>query len=435
MVQLTDTYGYASSGESFSIADGKEVWIMEVIGRGGEGKIGFVWVAVRVPDGMVAAHANQARIQTFPKDDPDNSMYADDVVDLARGLGLYDGNDEEFSFSDTYDPVTFEGARLCDARVWSIFSLITADDNFEDHYADYATGKNLSNRMPLWIKPAQKLALKDVTSLMRDHYEDSVLDLSNDVGAEDAEAPYRTHPLVWEYEGDTYVNERTVATQQTGWNFVAQQRHWMPPELSSILWFAVDDSGTAPRYPVYGSSRAVSDAFFGVGPQDGVPSPILDFDLSKAFWVSNMVSNFAYSNWRKVAPVLVDMIKKIENEYLKEITEIDDRALELYNNNDRSGAIDFVTEYSVKAGDKLHNIWVNFYGQLFVRFRDGYELQENKDELACGCTISQSGYSNNWYKRIVEEDGDHYKETDTDMKLHDNKKLMPIRKKELKSFL
>uniref|UniRef100_A0A7S2L9Z7 Dipeptidase n=1 Tax=Leptocylindrus danicus TaxID=163516 RepID=A0A7S2L9Z7_9STRA len=434
MVELTDKYGYASSGESFSIADGKEVWIMEVIGRG-EGKHGFVWVAVRVPDGMVAAHANQARIQTFPRDDPENCMYADDVVELARELGLYDDNDEDFSFSDTYDPVTFEGARLCDARVWSIFSHITEDNGFEDHYADYAKGQNLSNRMPLWIKPSRKLTLKDVTGLMRDHYEDSVLDPCHDVGAEDAHTPYRTHPLVWEYEGDSYVNERTVATQQTGWNFVAQQRHWMPPELSSILWFAVDDSGTAPRYPVYGSSRDVSDAFFGVGPQDGVPSPILEFDLSKAFWVSNMVSNFAYSNWRNVAPVLVDRIKQIETEFLQEITDIDAQALELYNTGDHFGAIDFVTEYSVNAGNRLHKKWFKFYGDLFARFRDGYELEEKEGELACGCKISQPGYSDEWYKRIVEEDGDHYKESMGVDTLFDNDKLRPIKKKELKSFL
>jgi dipeptidase len=219
------------------------------------------------------AHANQARITTFPRDDPDNCLYAEDVIDVAVHYGLYpaDRDPGEFSFSDdVYDPVSFMGARASDARVWSILGAIADDDkSFQQEYSDYASGRDLKHRMPLWIKPYKPLMLQDLMSLMYSHYEGTELDSSVDVGSGLYSAPYRPRPLEWESRGKKYHNERSVATKQTGWNFIAQIRSWMPPELSALMWFGVDDSSMSPRVPVYGSSTSVSQAYGGKGAQDG----------------------------------------------------------------------------------------------------------------------------------------------------------------------
>jgi dipeptidase len=298
-------------GESISIADASgDVWIMEVIGRGPTyGKKGGVWVAQKVPDGMITAHANQARITTFPRDDPDNCLYAQDVVDVAVHYGLYsrsssspslsatnDPNQStngssnfndalDFSFSDVYDPVTFSGARFSEARVWSMFSRVAdMDGTFQMEYQDYVSGRNLTKRMPLFVKPHSKLSLIDVMDLMTSHYEGTELDATVDVGGGVFASPHRPRPLTWEYKGKQYFNERTLATERTGWSFVAQIRPEMPRELAAIIWFAVDDSSTSPRFPFYTSSTSVAEPYAGKGTQDGVPGPMLTLDMKKAFW-------------------------------------------------------------------------------------------------------------------------------------------------------
>lgn len=290
-------------GESISIADASgEVWIMEIIGRGPTyGRGGAVWVARRVPDGMVTAHANQARITTFPRDDPENCLFARDVVDVAVHYGLYsrsspeafhtrreapNANDSaDFSFSDVYDPVGFSGARFSEGRVWSMLSKVADEDgSFELEYQDYAAGRNLEKRMPLFVKPYKKLSLVDVMDLMNSHYEGTELDATVDVGGGIFGSPHRPRPLTWEYQGRQYFNERTLATERTGWNFVAQIRPGMPTELAALIWFAVDDSSTSPRVPVYASSTKVAEPYAGKGTQDGVPGPMLKLDMTKAFW-------------------------------------------------------------------------------------------------------------------------------------------------------
>ena len=435
MTDLMDTYGYASEGESFSLSDSTtgEVWIMEVIGRG-RSKKGAVWVAVKIPDGAVAAHANQARITTFPRHDPENCMYAPDVVDLAVEMGLYkriegDKDDSMFSFSDVYDPVTYSGARHGDARVWSIFSQI-AEFGFEDKYFDYVTGKDLSNRMPLYIIPTHKLSLQDVDILMSSHYENTKLSMGTDVGAGEFATPYRTRPLVWKYEGLEYANERAIATQQTGWNFIAQMRPYsavetsspethpsarmttsksssnnsLPQYISSILWFGADDSSTAPRVPVYGCSTELSPAFSGKGPQDGVTSPLLQFDINKAFWVQNLVSNFVYSRWNLAYPVLKQKRQDVMNDFIKEVEKLDERISMLHGNEWERG-IHEATEFTVNAGDKLQQIWWQFHGELFVRFRDFFDIHENSNG---GIVVKEVGYRGSWRKRIVDETGDFH---------------------------
>lgn len=296
--------GQFNRGESISIADALgEVWIMEVIGRGPTyGKKGGVWVARKVPDGMITAHANQARITTFPRNDPDTCLYAKDVVDVAVHYGLYtrsasspkDGHEVDmsnlddsldFSFSDVYDPVTFSGARFSEARVWSMLSKVAdMDGTFQMEYQDYVSGRNLTKRMPLFVKPYKKLSLVDVMDLMTSHYEGTELDATVDVGGGIFGSPHRPRPLTWKYQGNQYFNERTLATERTGWNFVAQIRPEMPRELAAVVWFAVDDSSTSPRFPFYASSTDVAEPYAGKGTQDGVPGPMLTLDMKKAFW-------------------------------------------------------------------------------------------------------------------------------------------------------
>ena len=367
MANLMDEFGYASEGESFSIADKSgEVWLMEAIGRGDTyGKKGAVWVAMKIPDGMVTAHANHARITQFPRDDPENCLYADDVVDVAIHYGLFpkDGDTDEFSFSDVYDPLNFSNTRFGEARVWSLFSQIADKDGaFRIKYQDYASGKVKTDRMPLYIKPYKLLTTQDVISLMNSHYEQTELDASRDVGAGIFDTPYRPRPLTWEYEGRQYFNERNVATERTGWTFLAQIRMDMPRELSALLWFAVDDSSTAPRVHVYASSTAIADPYAGKGTQDGVPGPMMKFDLSKAFWVQNMVSNFAYWRWNDAYPMVRERIDQIHTGFLQQVNIVDEKALDLYHSQGPDAAIKYVTDFGLKAGSDLHEKWLDFYG-------------------------------------------------------------------------
>ncbi|MBQ2037290.1 MAG: C69 family dipeptidase, partial [Alistipes sp.] len=220
IVTLANTYGYASEGESFSIGDKNEAWIMELIGKG-PGKKGIVWVARRVPDGYISGHANQARITTFPLNDPENTLYAEDVISLAREKGYFNGKDEEFSFADAYAPLDFSAMRGCDARIWSFFRMFAEG---MDQYLDYAMGHNPANRLPLWVKPTHKLSPKQVFDAMRDHYEGTPLDMTTDIGAGGHALPYRWRPMNFEVDGKTYVNERAIATQQTGFWMVGQAR-------------------------------------------------------------------------------------------------------------------------------------------------------------------------------------------------------------------
>jgi len=244
---------------------------------------------------------------------------------------------------------------------------------------------------------------------MNSHYEGTELDSSEDVGAGLYSRPYRPRPLEWEYGKNVYHNERTIGVQQTGWNFVAQIRPRMPPELSAVTWFAVDDSSTAPRVPVYGSSRRVSEAYRGIGPQDGVKQPILEFNLKKAFWVQNMVSNFAYARWSDIYPILRTRIDNIHKKFIKNLAEVDKKAIYIYEKEGVKESIDFVSKYSTEMGDELHSEWFKFYGELFVRFRDFYEIVEDHQNPGCGCEVKENGMADPWKKRIVNETNNHYK--------------------------
>eukprot|EP01034_Spumella_vulgaris_P027599 gene27599-34344_t len=447
--ELMNENGYASEGESFSIADQKEAWIMEIIGKGDYEK-GAVWVARKVPEGHICAHANQARITTFPRHDPD-TLYAKDVVSFARKIGLYPANarEEDFSFSDVYDPVTYSGARICDARVWAVFGEVMGPD-WSAQYLDYALGQNLTNRMPLFVKPEKKISVADTMHLMRSHFEESQLDMTGisfpDVGAAYSASPYRAHPLTWysKANGDgtvsadykAYMHERPIATPQTGWNFVAQSRRWMPNALSGLLWFGVDDSSTTVHFPVYGSATRVSQAFGGKGPQDGVTPPMMTFDIQKAFYAFNVVANWAYTRWDLIYPDVLKEILSREAAFTADIVEVDKRALTLLKEKGEASAVEYVTDFSVQAGNKLVRDWGALFGQLFVKYRDGYVITENKEDKSCGCEPVAQSYSQPWFDRIAVESGDHFAvpAEEGDLKVKRSANLLPVSKKSLRAL-
>ena len=414
MGELVAEYGYASSGESFSISDPNEVWIMELIGKGNEmvtegGKTynkykGAVWVAVKIPDGYVSGHANQARIQQFPLDDPENCIYASDVISFAREKGYYDGTDEAFSFSDTYAPISFGGARFCDMRVWSFFKDINDD---MDQYFDYVKGEDLETRMPLYIKPNRKISNKDLMNFMRDHLEGTELDMTKDAGAGPFGLPYRWRPLTWEYDGKMYVNERATATQQTGFSFVAESRPMKPDWLGGILWFGIDDAAAPTYVPMYCGMTRVPESY-AVGNGD-----LLTYSETAAFWAFSFVSNFSYLRYNVMMEDVRKVQTELEEKYITEIAAIDAAATVL-NESNPALAREFITNYSVNMGDYTVQRYKELGQYLLVKYIDGnIKKEENGQFLRSkeGYPLSpnQPGYSEQWKDIVVEDAGKNLK--------------------------
>jgi dipeptidase len=410
MGELVAQYGYCSSGESFSIADPHEVWIMELIGKGTEmvtedGRTynknkGAVWVAVRIPDGYVSGHANQARIQQFPLNDPENCLYAPDVIEFARAKGYYNGTDEEFSFSDTYAPVDFSGARFCDMRVWSFFKEI--NDNMDQYY-DYVSGKDLENRMPLFIKPNRKLSNRDLMNFMRDHLEGTPLDMTADAGAGPFGLPYRWRPLTWELDGKMYVNERATATQQTGFSFVAECRPMKPDWLGGILWFGIDDAAATTYVPMYCGMTRVPRSY-AVGNGD-----LLTYSETSAFWAFSFVSNFSYLRYNVMMEDVRKVQKELEDKFTTEVAAID-AAAQVLNETNPELAREFVTNYSVNMGDYTVKRYKELGQFLLVKYIDGnIKKEENGVFLRTpdGYPVSpdQPGYSEQWKEIVVKDAG------------------------------
>ena len=385
MTKLFEDYGYASSGESFSIVDPNEVWILEAIGKG-EGEKGAVWVARMVPDGYVSGHANQARITTFPLEgrtsissdkmdkiyNPEiTTVYSKDVISFAKEKGYYprEAKNKDFSFSVTYNPVTFGGARGCEIRVWSFFKSVNKD---MQQYFGYASGRDIqyddkgyaTNRMPLWIQPDEKVDVQQVMDFMRDHLEGTELDMTKDLGAGPYEWPYRWRPMDFEVDGKKYVQERATATQQTGFSFVAQCRSWLPDEIGGIIWFGVDDAASSVYFPMYTSSTRVPRSF-----AQGNGS-MMEFTNEAAFWVFNQVTNFAYTRYNVIHPEVRAKQKALETQYVAFVKAADAGAQALYA-DDKAAAVAFLTDFSCKTGDELVADWRNFYGYLFTKYMDG----------------------------------------------------------------
>lgn len=381
MDELMQTYGYPSEGESFSVADQQEAWIMEIVGKG-DGT-GSVWVARRIPEGYICAHANQARITTFPLDDPDNCLYSKDVISFAREKGWFNGEDKDFSFSDTYNSVDFGGARFCDSRAWAAFNLLCDgefvwEDAEGEHrasagdYLDYAMGHNLTHRMPLWVKPAKKVTLSALADVMRDHFEGTPMDMTQDVGAGVSCLPYRWRPMEFEVDGAKYVHERAIATQQTGYWILAQARGWLPDVVGGLLWFGVDDAATSALTPVYTNVNAVPYCFaMGNG-------SMTEYSPTSAFWQFNKVTHFAYLFYDRVAPVLRSEIADYESLCLKTIAETDEAAVAKLANGSRKKAVKLMTEASSNLTSHLMKRWKNLERELLVKFLDGnVKVEEN----------------------------------------------------------
>lgn len=361
MTSLVAEYGYYSSGESFSIADPNEVWIMELVGKG-PGNKGAVWVAARIPDDCVSGHANQARITQINFEDKENWMYSPDVVSFARKKGYFKGKDKDFSFSDTYNPMDFSSLWVCEARVWSFFRQVNAE---MDKYITYIKGET-KERMPLWIKPDKKVSAQDFKNYMRDQYEGTELDITQGIGAGPFNSKMRHTPLSFELDGDTYWFARPTATQQTGFSFVAQLRSWLPNPVGGVLWFGVDDAATNLYVPMYCGITEVPLCF-----KEGNGS-MVQYSSTSAFWTYNAVANFAYSRY---GDMLKDIRKqqKAWEDYFNVLVPAMDKAVE---GMDETAAREMLTRFSCEQAEQSTAAWKKLGEYLLVKYMDGVIKKE-----------------------------------------------------------
>ncbi len=403
IVSLCEKYGYYSSGESMSVADKNEVWIFEIIGKG-PGKNGLLYVARKVPDGYVCAHANQARITTFPLNDPENCLYSKDVITFAREKGWFNGKDEEFSFRDTYAPLNFGALRGCEARVYAFFNHVARG---MEQYLDYAMGYDARNPMPLFIKPDKKLSVQDLMAYMGDHYEGTPMDMTKDLGAGPFECPYRWRPMNFEVDGQKYLNERAIATQQTGFSFVSQSRSTLPDPIGGILWFGVDDAATTQYVPMYCGMLSVPKNF-AEGNGD-----LLKYSETSAFWVFNRVSNMCYLRYN----YMVKDVKKLQKELTDRFaafTPAIDKAAEVLYAQDPKLAREYLTAYSCDQADMTFNKWKELSEYLLVKYMDG-NIKKEKDgkflDNGTGVAVGpdQPGYSEAWKRMVKENAGERLK--------------------------
>lgn len=402
MTDLVKNHGYYSSGESFSIADPKEVWVMEMIGKG-PGNKGAVWVAVRIPDDCVSAHANQARIQQFPLNDPENCIYAPDVISFAREKGYFEGKDNDFSFAKAYAPLDFGALRFCEARVWSFFNQVNKD---MAKFITYAQGKT-TEPMPLYIKPDKKISVHDMQHMMRDHYEGTDLDWRYDVGAGPFNSPYRWSPLTFEVDSVQYCNERPIATQQTGFSFVAQLRSWLPNPIGGILWFGLDDAAQTVYYPMYCANTDVPHEM------EKGNGDLLTFSWTSAFWIHNWVSNMVYNRYSDMSVDMNKVQSKLENQFKTAQADIEKKALDIYKKS-QPEAIQYLTQYSNNSVKEGVAEWKQLGEYLMVKYLDGVVKKEENGKFkrnphGLPTAPNRPGYSNEYYQKIVKQTGDKYK--------------------------
>ena len=372
LADLMNRYGWASEGETFSIADTEECWMMEIVGKGAEK--GAVWVAVRIPDGEVAAHANCSRIHHFALHDPENCLYAPDVITFARKKGFFTGSkDEDFSFCDAYAPASYETLRGCETRTWAALRILGGVNFDADRYVDFAAGKNPANKMPLSVKPEKKVTVKMVADAQRDHFEGTPFDFSDDVGAGEFRRPYRWRPMGFEVDGKEYEFERSAGTQQTGFWFVAQSRGWLPDEVGALNWFGVDDSATSALTPIYVCTQQIPQCF-AVGNGD-----MMTWSETSAFWLFNRTTHLAYLFYDRVAPELRAAIDQYETESQALVNEMDAKALKMLKAGNRAQAVAVLTAFSNNRAQKLFDDWKALGNTMLVKYMDGNIKQTNDD--------------------------------------------------------
>jgi len=429
MVELINEYGYASSGESFSIGDPNEVWILELIGKGTElitdgnktfnKNKGAVWVAIRIPDGYVSAHANHARICQFELENGKNSIsshnmdkifnpeveiiYAHDVISFAKEKGFYNGEDKDFSFSEAYAPMNFEAARFCELRVWAFFNAICTG---MDKYWEHVIGNDLKTRLPLYVKPDRKLSPLDLMSFKRNYLQGTPLDMSEDAGAGPFGLPYRWRPLTWAYDGKEYFNERVTVTQQTGFSFIAQMRSWLPNPIGGVFWFGVDDAGSCVYVPFYCGITNVPKPY-AEGNGD-----MLTYSDNAAFWIFNKVAHFVYLFYDRIMPEIHHHQNLLENKFYNDLTSIDEKAKTLLELDENTGKT-YITEYTNIIAEYTTNYWKNLGNFLLVKYLDGNVKQEKDGKLIYNefnfpPPPQFPGYPDAWKKIITECSNDKF---------------------------
>lgn len=401
IVELANTYGYASSGESFSIADASEAWIMELIGKGDStndpSRKGIVWVAYRIPDGCISAHANQARITKINFNDPENCLYAEDVISFARKNDLYNGSDKDFSFCDTYAPADFGAMRGCEARVWSFFRTFSEG---MDKYIDYALGVNANNKMPLWIEPTEKISPKALFDAMRDHYEGTPMDMTTDIGAGGHHLPYRWRPMYFTVDGVEYCNERATATQQTGFWLCGQARDGK----TGILWFGVDDAATSALTPIYVNTTEVP---WCLSEENG---SMLKYSDTSLFWITNRVAQFAYLRYDLIGKKVREYVDMWENNMLEAVKLVD---VAIGNTPKAKKKAQIATKFSTEHAQLLFDTWTMLDKYLMVKYIDGNvkgedengKFIDNGNGKDIPGKIEQPGYSEKWKRAVAADNG------------------------------
>lgn len=397
MTSLVEKYGYNSEGETFSICDPNEAWIMEMQGTGAGSK-GVVWVAMRIPDDAICAHANQSRIGKFNMKDKKNVLYSKNVISYARKMGWFNGKDSDFSWKNTYAFPDFSGRRFCDARVWSFFNHYA--DDF-DRYLPWALGKDKdAEDMPLWIVPNRKLSVADVENGMRDHYEGTALALdTTSIGGGIYEMPYRPTPLTFTVDGKQYFNERPISTQQTAFTFVSQLRSWLPREIGGVLWFGNDDANMVAYTPVY-CGNTVQPACYNTKGADAVT-----FSSDNAFWLCNMVSNMVYPRYSQLFPELKAVRDSLETSYFANQTSIEKQAADLYQ-TDKAAALKLLNNYSNAKADEMLASWKHLATRIIVKYNDMAVKKEKDGKLLQ--SVTRPGYPISFGRKLVKETGDWY---------------------------
>ena len=392
ITDLVAEHGYASTGESISISDPNEAWIFEIIGKG-PGRKGAVWVARRIPDGYISAHANYPRIRQFPLNDPANCLYARDVISFAREKGWFTGRDEEFSFADTYHPLKVGPLRSCEGRVWNVFRRAAPSLGLTPDYVD---GSTLKKRLPLWIKPDRKLSVQDAMALMRDHFEGTPFDMNEDIGGGPFAMPYRWRPMGYEIDSVKYVHERAISTQQTGFSFVAQSRSALPDPIGGVLWFGVDDTYMTVYVPFYcGITRAPHSWAAGTADFDA-------FSRESAFWVFNFVANWAYTRYSDMIVDIQDVQRELEGRFVAEQPAIDLAARKLYEQAPQL-ARDYLTDYCGRQGEMVTERWRRLGDFLFWKYLDG-NVRDDQGK------VTHPPYRERWLRAIVRDAGDRVKQ-------------------------
>ena len=404
MTTLAQTYGYCSSGESFTISDPNEAWIMEMLGKG-PGSKGVVWVAQRIPDNAISGHANQSRIGKFNMKDKKNVMYSKDVIKFARDKGWFTGKDADFSWKMVYSAPDFAGRRICDARVWAFFNRFVKG---MDRYLPWALGKDKNAEdMPLWVIPDKKLSIQDVEAAMRDHFEGTPMALdSTDIGGGVWQMPYRPTPLYYEVNGKKYFNERPTSTQQTGFSYVSQMRSWLPRQIGGVLWFGNDDGNMVAYTPIYCGNTVPPECY------DTPGADAVTFSMKNAYWVCNWVSNMVYPRYSLMFPSLKAVRDSLDQSYFAQQAEVEARAVELCKTSEEE-AVKYLNTYSNTKAQQMLERWKELAFYLIVKYNDmAVKPDQNgkflRTKEGLGATVKRVGSAAAFQKKLAETTGDKF---------------------------